>query len=226
MSVEDVKPDVKVEAADGVKVDPAMAQHANGGPGEMAGVDTGIIKTAPDDIKPPPLDDLFRSDSPPPEKVEPSDPVPRSSSSSPGPSRPALYGRQSGRKKAAAVEHKPMLIDDLPTAWEEAHQSFVALDKCVYETKGLGLSREQDEMMVCDCVYDKRESGYASRVSTRGPYGSREGREKSSDGQAHERTTCGGRARAPRKEGISGLGRRRRSTCLGVRDCGLGGRRY
>ena len=51
-----------------------------------------------------------------------------------------------------------MMVDDLPVAWDEAHATFTALDKCVYETKGLGLSREQDDMMVCDCVYDKRES--------------------------------------------------------------------
>ena len=56
------------------------------------------------------------------------------------------------------MEHKPMMVDDLPVAWDEAHATFTALDKCVYETKGLGLSREQDDMMVCDCVYDKRES--------------------------------------------------------------------
>lgn len=56
------------------------------------------------------------------------------------------------------MEHKPMMVDDLPVAWDEAHATFTALDKCVYETKGLGLSREQDDMMVCDCVYEKRES--------------------------------------------------------------------
>ena len=52
----------------------------------------------------------------------------------------------------------PQLIGHLPTAWDEAHETFEALEKCVYENKGLGLSREQDEMMVCDCVYDKGES--------------------------------------------------------------------
>lgn len=146
MSVGDIKPDVKVDSG---------LADANGG--MRSPQDVGIIKTAPDDIKPPPLNSLFGADSPPPTKVEL--PASRSRSSSPaGPSRPSLNARNSSRKKAAAIEHKPLLIDDLPTAWDEAHQSFVALDKCVYETKGLGLSREQDEMMVCDCVYDKRES--------------------------------------------------------------------
>ena len=52
----------------------------------------------------------------------------------------------------------PILIADLPTAWDEAHETFTSLQKCVYERKDLGLSRESDEMMVCDCVFDKRES--------------------------------------------------------------------
>jgi histone-lysine N-methyltransferase SETD2 len=52
----------------------------------------------------------------------------------------------------------PVLIDNLPTAWDEAHDSFGTLERCVYEHKNLGLSREQDEMMVCDCIYDRGES--------------------------------------------------------------------
>jgi histone-lysine N-methyltransferase SETD2 len=64
------------------------------------------------------------------------------------------------------MEHKPMMVDDLPVAWDEAHATFTALDKCVYETKGLGLSREQDDMMVCDCVYDKRESNQLDRAAS------------------------------------------------------------
>ncbi|ORX40448.1 hypothetical protein BD324DRAFT_658455 [Kockovaella imperatae] len=51
----------------------------------------------------------------------------------------------------------PMLVNHLPVAWEEAHETFVELERCVYERKDLGLSREQDEMMVCDCVYDKHD---------------------------------------------------------------------
>lgn len=51
----------------------------------------------------------------------------------------------------------PPLIADLPNAWDEAHESFEVLERCVYESKKMGASRETDEMMVCDCVYDKRE---------------------------------------------------------------------
>ena len=120
--------------------------------------DMGIIKIAPDDIKPPPLDLLFGTNSPPRAKNELPLTPPRSPSTSPGPSRPPMHGRNASKKKAAAMEHKPMMVDDLPVAWDEAHATFTALDKCVYETKGLGLSREQDDMMVCDCVYEKRES--------------------------------------------------------------------
>ncbi|WWD19848.1 hypothetical protein CI109_104315 [Kwoniella shandongensis] len=49
----------------------------------------------------------------------------------------------------------PTLIDDLPTAWDEAHETFETLEKCVYERKDMGLSKENDEMMVCDCVWDR-----------------------------------------------------------------------
>jgi hypothetical protein len=128
--------------------------------------DMGIIKTAPDDVKPAPIQSLFGSDSPTRTKQELPPTPPRSPSPSPGPSRPTLNGRQSSRKKAAAMEHKPMMVDDLPVAWDEAHATFTALDKCVYETKGLGLSREQDDMMVCDCVYDKRESNQLDRAAS------------------------------------------------------------
>lgn len=58
---------------------------------------------------------------------------------------------------------KPALVDHLPVAWDEAHESFGTLEKCVYEHKTLGLSREQDEMMVCDCVYDRGEWAVCAR---------------------------------------------------------------
>ncbi|OCF61564.1 histone-lysine N-methyltransferase, H3 lysine-36 specific [Kwoniella mangroviensis CBS 10435] len=81
-----------------------------------------------------------------------------SSSSSPFPTIGGGGGGGRGRPKKVKDE-KPQiqLIDDLPTAWDEAHETFVSLDKCHYESKGLGLSREQDEMMVCDCIYDKHD---------------------------------------------------------------------
>lgn len=60
-----------------------------------------------------------------------------------------------GRGKKEAF--RPPLIDQLPVAWDEAHETFEVLEKCVYETKRLGLSREQDEMMICDCSLDKSE---------------------------------------------------------------------
>lgn len=61
-------------------------------------------------------------------------------------------------RKASPEEFKPVLIDDLPTAWDEAHETFEALEKCVYERKDIGLSKENDEMMVCECVYNRRKS--------------------------------------------------------------------
>ena len=65
---------------------------------------------------------------------------------------------KTGRKKSAPVSVKPALVEHLPLAWEDAHETFDELERCVYERKDLGLSREQDEMMVCDCVFDKRGS--------------------------------------------------------------------
>lgn len=63
-----------------------------------------------------------------------------------------------GRKKGAQpVPVKPVFIDDLPTATTEALETFESLERCLYEFKNLGMSMEQDEMMVCDCVYDRGE---------------------------------------------------------------------
>ncbi|KIR31664.1 histone-lysine N-methyltransferase, H3 lysine-36 specific [Cryptococcus deuterogattii MMRL2647] len=60
-------------------------------------------------------------------------------------------------RKASPEVFKPVLIDDLPTAWDEAHETFEALEKCVYERKDIGLSKENDEMMVCECVYNRHD---------------------------------------------------------------------
>ena len=61
-----------------------------------------------------------------------------------------------GKKETAPIQRP--LIDDLPLAWDAAHETFDVLEACVYETKKMGLSREEDEMMVCDCAFDKRTS--------------------------------------------------------------------
>lgn len=63
-----------------------------------------------------------------------------------------------GKIKKEKEPFNPPTIGDLPNAWDEAHESFEVLERCVYESKKMGASREQDEMMVCDCVFDKRES--------------------------------------------------------------------
>ncbi|WVQ83668.1 hypothetical protein IAT38_005811 [Cryptococcus sp. DSM 104549] len=77
--------------------------------------------------------------------------VASSSSSTPK----AGKGKKGGKVKAE--EAPPVLIDDLPTAWDEAHETFETLEKCVYERKDIGTSKENDEMMVCDCVWDKHD---------------------------------------------------------------------
>lgn len=75
--------------------------------------------------------------------------------------------RKDASSSAAAAKREPIvrpLIDNLPLAWDEAHETFRVLEQCVYETKKLGTSKEQDEMMVCDCVYDKRECGLRAAI--------------------------------------------------------------
>lgn len=87
----------------------------------------------------------------------------RESSGSAGPSSRATSAGPSGssrRKKESTPPRPPMLIPDLPLAWDDALGSFDSLERCVYERKDLGLSREQDDMMVCDCTYDPGESAY------------------------------------------------------------------
>lgn len=69
-----------------------------------------------------------------------------------GARRKVARGRR--RTDSPAVPVGPPLIADLPLAWEPALETFESLDRCVYERKDLGLSREQDEMMVCDCSFD------------------------------------------------------------------------
>ena len=93
--------------------------------------------------------DLFSMDSPP---LAGSSPRPKSPS--PSPFRSPV---KKERVKKEEPEGQVQIIDHLPTAWDEAHATFTSLERCVYERKDMGLSREQDEMMVCDCVYDKRE---------------------------------------------------------------------
>ncbi|WVQ75628.1 hypothetical protein IAR50_005257 [Cryptococcus sp. DSM 104548] len=73
-------------------------------------------------------------------------------STAPSPSKGGAKG-----KKSATPEVKPVLIDDLPSAWDEAHETFSTLEKCVYERKDIGLSKENNEMMVCDCVWSKHD---------------------------------------------------------------------
>ena len=91
--------------------------------------------------------DLFSGSTPPPD-------IPHSRSRSTSPiNKEDIVDREEDDVKPRG----PILIDDLPTAWDEAHETFVTLEKCVYERKDMGLSKESDEMMVCDCSFDKRE---------------------------------------------------------------------
>jgi len=142
---------VKVEAVE-VQVggEEKSGGETNGhGPGNGHGVD---------------VKDLFSGSTPPPKRspgpdYDRSRSRSRSRTGSPGRERSTKAERgQTGKSSSSTPARAgPILIDDLPTAWDEAHETFTSLEKCVYERKDLGLSRESDEMMVCDCVFDKRE---------------------------------------------------------------------
>lgn len=99
--------------------------------------------------------DLFSGSTPPPAL-----PASSSRSRSPSPDYPPSSSNGKKTKKDSSPKAGPILIDNLPIAWDEAHETFETLEKCVYERKDLGTSKESEDMMVCDCTYDKRESNY------------------------------------------------------------------
>ena len=112
------------------------------------------------------VDDLFSPGSP---KTSPQ-PSSRPRTPSLSPKREDVKpanGSASGSRAGSSQRAMPSLIPNLPTAWDEAHETFTTLEKCVYERKELGLSREQDDMMVCDCVFDKRELSHSFSCSVR-----------------------------------------------------------
>lgn len=101
-----------------------------------------------------PLEHLFSPASPHTRPSTP--PLPRSAS-------PHVRFDEPSSSSSRAITPKnrspppPALVGDLPLAWDDALDTFEQLERCVYERKDMGLSREQDEMMVCDCVYDPGE---------------------------------------------------------------------
>lgn len=80
--------------------------------------------------------------------VKTESPVPTSASLPPAASRKAAKGA-----KLAKEEVKIPLIDHLPEAGEEARQTFVTLPGNVHQYKSLGRSNQDEESMICDCVY-------------------------------------------------------------------------
>jgi hypothetical protein len=75
-----------------------------------------------------------------------------SSSSSPRPTK------RLRTKKESPPPLKPTLITDLPRADDAAKETYIDLERCLYESKVLGLSKQTEEMMVCDCVHEKGSS--------------------------------------------------------------------
>lgn len=84
-----------------------------------------------------------------------------SSSSSPRP------GKRTRIKKESPPPVQPTLITNLPNADEAAKETYIDLERCLYESKALGLSKQTEEMMVCDCVHEKGECVSGTVIHTR-----------------------------------------------------------
>jgi hypothetical protein len=137
------KPEVKTEAAPGdVDVDTRPSSLRGRSPVPFRGGEGSRSRSR------------SASWSPRPRRVKFEDEVMSRSASG----EPSSRKSGSGSGRGGATNIGPTLVPDLPLAWDDALAGFTTLDKCVYERKDMGLSREQDEMMVCDCVYDPGES--------------------------------------------------------------------
>lgn len=90
--------------------------------------------------------------------------TPLESSSSSSTSSPRPFKKTRARKESPPP-FKPTLITHLPNADAEARETYVDLERCLYEKKYLGLSNQQEEMMVCDCVHEKGESSCAGALA-------------------------------------------------------------
>ena len=81
-----------------------------------------------------------------------------SSSSTPPPSTPVAKPNLS-RRRTQPEPISRIFIKDLPDAEHVALRTFTELRENDFQTKGLGRSCQQEEMMVCDCSFDESESG-------------------------------------------------------------------
>jgi len=81
-----------------------------------------------------------------------------SSSSTMPPATPSGSKPTLSRRRTQPEPISRIFIKDLPDAEQEALSTFSELRENDFQTKGLGRSHQQDEMMVCDCTFN--ESAY------------------------------------------------------------------
>jgi hypothetical protein len=82
-----------------------------------------------------------------------------SSSSTPPPTTPIVKPSLS-RRRTQPEPVSRIFIKDLPNAEREALSTFSVLKENDFQTKGLGRSNQQEEMMVCDCTFDEGKLAY------------------------------------------------------------------
>ncbi len=73
------------------------------------------------------------------------------------PTPPTPTKERPGRKKKEAPIGVTQFIHHLPRAEKEALQEFEVLEHNSFQYKSLGRSGQQEDMMICDCVFDPGE---------------------------------------------------------------------
>jgi hypothetical protein len=74
---------------------------------------------------------------------------------------PTPFKEKSTKKKKEAPIGVTQFIHHLPRAEEQAIQEFEVLEQNTFQFKSLGRSGQQEDMMVCDCVFDP---GMSARI--------------------------------------------------------------
>lgn len=74
-----------------------------------------------------------------------------------GSSSPAAMSRRSRKAKGKELDGPTQLIDHLPRVEDEALATFDVLPENTFEKKHLGRSNQQEDMMICDCVFNPSE---------------------------------------------------------------------
>jgi hypothetical protein len=83
-----------------------------------------------------------------------------SSSSTMPPATPSGSKPTLSRRRTQPEPVSRIFINNLPDAEQEALSTFYELRENDFQSKGLGRSNQQEEMMVCDCTFNESECRY------------------------------------------------------------------